>query len=259
MLADQAVVVPSPATDGFGAAAREAGVACDRGQQREPTGSTIYNTLLYSDPDGNLLGKHRKLMPTGAERTVWGMGDGSTLDTFPTPFGRIGGLICWENYMPLARAAMYREGRRDLPRPDMGQQRDAWVATLQHIAKESRSYVHRCQPVRARRPDPGGLSRPGARVADQSGRTLSGWSPATRVIVGTERGDPRRTCPAQPRPSCSPSWISPRCGRRGGCSTRSATTTRPDVFRLAVDTAPRPVVAATLRRALHRRPELRSR
>ena len=66
--------------------------------------------MLYFDAEGTLLGKHRKLMPTGSERTVWGMGDGSTLDTYPTPFGRIGGLICWENYMPLARFYLYSQG-----------------------------------------------------------------------------------------------------------------------------------------------------
>jgi len=104
MLMDQAVVVPSEATDRLCAAARDTGVYVVIGiDEREPTGSTIYNTLLYIAPDGSLLGKHRKLMPTGSERTVWGMGDGSMLDTYPTPFGRLGGLICWENYMPLAR------------------------------------------------------------------------------------------------------------------------------------------------------------
>lgn len=86
MLADQAVVVPSEATDRLGAAARRAGVYLVIGvSEREATGSTIYNTLLYFDADGNLIGKHRKLMPTGSERTVWGMGDGSMLETYPTP------------------------------------------------------------------------------------------------------------------------------------------------------------------------------
>ena len=83
-------------------AAREANAYLVIGvDEREPSGSTIYNTLLYFDPEGNLIGKHRKLMPTGMERPVWGIGDGSTLVTYPTPFGRLGGLICWENYMPL--------------------------------------------------------------------------------------------------------------------------------------------------------------
>ncbi len=141
MLADQAVVVPSEATERLGAAAREAGVYLVMGiNEREPTGSTIYNTLLYFAPDGSLLGKHRKLMPTGSERTVWGMGDGSTLDTYPTPFGRIGGLICWENYMPLARFYLYSQGVDIWVAPTLAQG-DGWVATMQHIAREGRCYV----------------------------------------------------------------------------------------------------------------------
>ena len=141
MLADQAVVVPSETTDRIGAAAREAGVYLVIGvEEREPTGSTIYNTLLYFDPQGNLLGKHRKLMPTGSERTVWGMGDGSTLDTYPTPFGRIGGLTCWENYMPLARFYLYSQGVDVWVAPTLATG-DGWVATMRHIAREGRCYV----------------------------------------------------------------------------------------------------------------------
>lgn len=103
-LVDQAVVVPGPTTERIGAAARAAGAYVVIGvNEREAHGTTIYNTILYFGPDGRLLAKHRKLMPTGSERTVWGMGDGSTLDVVPTPLGRLGGLICWENYMPLPR------------------------------------------------------------------------------------------------------------------------------------------------------------
>ena len=105
------MVVPSPTTDRIGAAAREAEAYVVIGvDEREAYGSTIYNTLLYFGPDGRLLNKHRKLMPTGSERTVWGMGDGSTLEVLPTALGRIGGLICWENYMPLARFHQYAQG-----------------------------------------------------------------------------------------------------------------------------------------------------
>jgi len=94
-LVDQSVVVPSPTTDRIAEAAREAGAYVVVGvEEREPHGSTIYNTLLYFGPDGRLLNKHRKLMPTGGERTVWGMGDGSMLDVVPTDLGRVGGLIC---------------------------------------------------------------------------------------------------------------------------------------------------------------------
>ena len=139
MLADQAVAVPSEATDRPGAVARAASVYLVIGvNEREPTGSTIYNTLLYFDPNGFLLGKHRKLMPTGSERTVWGMGDGSTLETYLTPFGRIGGLICWENYMPLARFYLYSQGVDVWVAPTLARG-DGWIATMRHIAREGRS------------------------------------------------------------------------------------------------------------------------
>ena len=111
LLVDQAVVVPGPVTDTLGAAARETGTYLVIGvDEREPHGTTIYNTTLYFGPDGALLGKHRKLMPTGSERTVWGMGDGSTLPVIDTPYGRLSGLTCWENYMPLTRFYLYSQG-----------------------------------------------------------------------------------------------------------------------------------------------------
>ena len=111
LLAENAVVVPGPATERLGAIARDNGVWLVIGvEEREQHGGTIYNTVLYFSPEGALAGRHRKLMPTGSERTVWGMGDGSTLRVVDTPFGRLGGLICWENYMPLARFHMYAQG-----------------------------------------------------------------------------------------------------------------------------------------------------
>src|SRR5581483_7614653 len=99
-LRDQSVAVPGPTTERLGQAAADAGVYVAMGVN-ESDGGTLYNTLLYFSPLGELVGRHRKLMPTGGERGVWGMGDGSTLDVVETPFGVIGGLICWENYMPL--------------------------------------------------------------------------------------------------------------------------------------------------------------
>src|SRR2546430_1522491 len=87
--------VPGETTEALGRAARRAKVFVSMGvNECDPRGSTIYNTQLYFGPDGELLGKHRKLMPTGGERLVWGMGDGSTMDVYETPFGRLGGLIC---------------------------------------------------------------------------------------------------------------------------------------------------------------------
>jgi nitrilase len=140
-LADQAVVVGGAACDALGAIASRSGVHLSVGvNEREENGSTLYNTQLLFAPDGQLLSRHRKLMPTGGERLVWGCGDGSTLDVVPTAIGRIGGLTCWENLMPLARAAVYAQGVEIYLAPtwDNG---DAWVSTLRHIAREGRCFV----------------------------------------------------------------------------------------------------------------------
>jgi nitrilase len=140
-LLDQAVVVPSDATERLGAAARRAGAYVAIGiDERDARGSTVYNSLLYLGPDGRVMGVHRKLMPTGGERLVWGYGDGSGLAVHDTDFGRLGGLICWENYMPLARAAVYAQGCDVYVAPTWDNS-DAWVPTLRHIAKEGRMYV----------------------------------------------------------------------------------------------------------------------
>ena len=102
--------------------------------------ATLYNTVIVIGPDGALLNRHRKLMPTNPERMVWGFGDASGLKAVDTPVGRIGTLICWENYMPLARYALYSQGVEIYIAPtyDSG---DAWIGTLQHIAREGRCWV----------------------------------------------------------------------------------------------------------------------
>ena len=141
LLVDQAVVVPGPATERLAGFARDSEVYLVIGiSEREKHGTTLYNTVLYFGPDGTLLGKHRKLVPTGSERTIWGMGDGSTLETYETPFGRVGGLICWENYMPLTRFYVYSQGVDVWLAPTLAQG-DNWVATMRHIAREGRCYV----------------------------------------------------------------------------------------------------------------------
>ncbi|WP_151083388.1 carbon-nitrogen hydrolase family protein [Nocardioides cynanchi] len=144
-LLDQAVTVPGPTADRLAEAARDAGVYLAIGVN-ELDGGTLYNTLLYFTPAGELAGRHRKLMPTGGERTVWGYGDGSTLTVVATPFGEVGGLICWENYMPLARTAMYALGVEIYLAPTWDNS-PQWVATLQHIAKEGRVYVVGVAPL----------------------------------------------------------------------------------------------------------------
>jgi nitrilase len=136
---DQCVDVPGATCDALGDIARENDLYLAV-PVNERDGGTVYNTLLYFGPDGALLGKHRKLVATGGERLAWGMGDGSTLPVFDTPFGRFGGLICWENYMPLARAAMYEQGVDILLAPTWDNS-DVWVSSMRHIAKEGRCYV----------------------------------------------------------------------------------------------------------------------
>jgi len=143
---ENAVEVPGEATKVLGEAAREANVyfaigVIEREFRRGP--GTLYCTLLYFGPNGQLLGKHQKLKPTAAERLIWGEGDGSTLTVLDTEFGKIGGLICWENYMPLARMAMYSKGVEIYLAPT-ADPRDTWQATLRHIACEGRCFVMGC-------------------------------------------------------------------------------------------------------------------
>jgi len=143
---DNAVDVPGPTTEALGEAAREAGAHLAIGVVERDTDfsrGTLYCTLLYFGPDGRLLGKHRKLKPTASERLIWGEGDGSTLTVIETGFGKIGGLICWENYMPLARMAIYGKGV-DIYLAPTADSRDTWQATLQHIACEGRCFVLGC-------------------------------------------------------------------------------------------------------------------
>lgn len=104
---------------------------------------TLYNTVVVIGPDGNLQNRHRKLMPTNPERMVWGLGDASGLNAIDTPCGRVGTLICWESYMPLARSALYAQGVQlyIAPTYDSGER---WLATMQHIAREGGCWVVGC-------------------------------------------------------------------------------------------------------------------
>ncbi|MFF2908373.1 carbon-nitrogen hydrolase family protein [Paenibacillus sp. NPDC057934] len=138
--------IPGPDTQVLCDLARELGVYLVIGaveRDHEFSRSTLYNSMIYIGPDGELLGKHRKLVPTGSERLLWGVGDGSTLPVIDTPFGRIGGLICWENYMPLARMSMYAQGI-DIYIAPTADARETWQSTIRHIACEGRCYVISC-------------------------------------------------------------------------------------------------------------------
>jgi nitrilase len=141
-IAQNSIAVGSPSERRIAAAAQELGVWLVTGVNEvelERPG-TIYNSLLYHSPTGELVLHHRKLVPTNHERLVWGQGDGRGLHAVETGFGRIGGLICWENYMPLARFALYESGV-EIYIASTADDGDAWQATLVHIARESRAYV----------------------------------------------------------------------------------------------------------------------
>ncbi|MBI1801790.1 MAG: carbon-nitrogen hydrolase family protein [Chloroflexi bacterium] len=140
------VTIPGPDTEKLCEAARRAQMHVVMGLSErnvEASGGSLYNTLLYIDAQGAIMGKHRKLVPTAAERLIWAQGDGSTLDVYDTPLGRLGGLICWENYMPLARYAMYAWGTQIYVAATWDRS-EPWLSTLRHIAKEGRMYVIGC-------------------------------------------------------------------------------------------------------------------
>jgi nitrilase len=239
MLVDQAVVVPGPVTDALAAAARDTGTYLVIGvDEREPNGATIYNTTLYFGPDGALLGKHRKLVPTGSERTVWGMGDGSTLPVIDTPFGRLSGLTCWENYMPLARFYLYAQGVDIWAAPTLAPG-DAWVASMRHIAREGRCYVVGVNPcvhvdqIPADFPGRDQVWRP-----DEAGEWVESGN---SVIVGPDGA--LLAGPAREEETILTAEVdldAVRAARR--MFDPVGHYNRPDVFRLSVDTRPRPAV-----------------
>jgi nitrilase len=181
---ESSVDVPGPATHALGDAARLANAYLVIGVV-ERDGGTLYCSVLFFAPDGSLLGKHRKLMPTAAERLVWGFGDGSTMPVFDTPIGRLGAVICWENYMPLLRMHMYAKGIQIYCAPT-ADDRDTWLSTMRHIAIEGRCFVLGCNQFALRGDYPADypafqgndtaavMSRGGSCIIDPLGRVLAG-------------------------------------------------------------------------------------
>jgi nitrilase len=144
---DSAVEIPSPATEALGQAARKNRITLLIGVI-ERDGGTLYCTVLFFSPEGELIAKHRKLMPTAMERLIWGYGDGSTLPVVDTPSGRAGSVICWENYMPMLRMAMYAKGVQIYCASTVDD-RDSWIPTMRHIALEGRCFVlSACQYIK---------------------------------------------------------------------------------------------------------------
>lgn len=146
------VDVPGPAVDQLSQIARDCKIYLVMGVV-EREGGTLYCSVLFFAPDGNFLGKHRKIMPTGSERLVWGFGDGSTLPVFDTPLGKVGAVICWENYLPLMRTAMYAKGIEIYCAPT-ADSRDVWQASMRHIAVEGRCFVLSCNQFNRQRDFP---------------------------------------------------------------------------------------------------------
>ena len=204
----------------------------------EASNASLYNTLLYIDPQGQIMGKHRKLVPTGGERLVWAQGDGSTLDVYDTPLGRLGGLICWENYMPLARYTLYAWGIQIYVAAtwDRG---EPWLSTLRHIAKEGRVYVLGVGMVlrKADIPDSFEFKRrfyTGAgewinigdsAIVNPDGRFIAGPVQEKETILYAE---------IDPRQMRGPKWMLDVAGHYA----------RPDVFELRVNRASRHMVTS---------------
>ena len=150
-LVENAVSIPDETTGQLCQAAKDARIYVAMGiheRNSEASGATLFNTLLYIDDQGEIIGKHRKLIPTGGERLIWGQGDGNTLPVFETPFGKLGGLLCWENYMPLARQAMYLGGTEIYVAPTWDSSEN-WLLSMRHIAREGGMFViNVCQAFR---------------------------------------------------------------------------------------------------------------
>ena len=193
---ESAIDVPGPHVDQLAEAARLNQAWLVIGVV-ERSGGTLYCTVLFFGPDGRHLGKHRKLMPTGSERLVWGFGDGSTLPVIDTDIGRIGAVICWENYMPLLRAAMYAKGIEIYCAPT-ADGRDTWFPTMQHIALEGRCFVLSANQFARRRDYPAGydtafghdpdtvLSRGGSCIVGPLGHALAGPDFSGEAILTAE-------------------------------------------------------------------------
>ncbi|MBB4038837.1 nitrilase [Microvirga flocculans] len=195
---ESAIDVPGPETDALAVLSAETGASLVVGAI-ERDGYTLYCTALFFDPQAGLVAKHRKLMPTGSERLVWGFGDGSTLPVIETAAGRIGAAICWENYMPLLRTAMYAKGVEIWCAPTVDE-REIWQTSMRHIAYEGRCYVvSACQVLPAPQalgvsienwPADRPLIRGGSVIVSPMGEILAGplFEKEGLVVAKTDRG-----------------------------------------------------------------------
>ena len=206
-LLDQSVSIASDAVRRLCDAARSAGACVAIGineRNSEASNTSLYNSLLFIEADGRILGVHRKLVPTAGERLIHAQGDGASLVSYETSVGRLAGLICWENYMPLARQALYNSGVHVYVAPtwDRG---EPWLSTLRHIAKEGRVYVVGCCSAMRREDIPDRLAfkstlpeatngwiNPGdSMIVDPDGKVIAGPLHESQDILFAEV-DPQR-------------------------------------------------------------------
>lgn len=193
---ESSVDVPSPTVEQLARTARANDIYLVVGVV-ERDGGTLYCSVLFFAPDGSFLGKHRKIMPTGSERLVWGFGDGSTMPVFDTPLGKLGAVICWENYLPLMRAAMYAKGIEIYCAPT-ADTRDSWIASMRHIAVEGRCFVLSCNQFNRRHDFPADyrsslsddpeaiVCRGGSCIVDPFGNFLAGPNVDGEAILSAE-------------------------------------------------------------------------
>jgi nitrilase len=193
---ETSVDVPGPAVEALARTARANQIYLVIGVVERDRG-TLYCTVLFFAPDGRYLGKHRKVMPTASERLVWGFGDGSTMPVFDTELGKIGAVICWENYLPLMRAAMFAKGIEIYCAPT-ADARDSWPASMRHVAIEGRCFVLSCNQFNRRRDFPADyrsafgddpdtiVTRGGSCIVDPFGDFLAGPNWEGEAILTAE-------------------------------------------------------------------------
>lgn len=229
------ISIPGPETARLGEAAAEYGMAVVMGvneRNSEASDTSLYNTLLYLGPDGSVLGRHRKMIPTSGERLVWARGDGSDLEVYSLPFGKLGGLICWENYMPLARYALSAWGEQIHAAPtwDRG---EPWLSTMRHSAKEGRTFVvGACQALH-KDDIPDRLS-----FKHRYLETMEGWlnpgcsvivNPDGKIVAGpAEEEEAILYAEVEPQELVGPRWQLDVAGHYG----------RPDIFELVMHRRP---------------------
>lgn len=231
------ITMPGKAISRVADAAARAHVCVAMGaseRNSESSDGSLFNSLVMIGADGRIFGRHRKLVPTAGERLVWAQGDGSDLEVYELPFGRVGGLICWENYMPLARYALAAWGEQIhlAPTWDRG---EPWTSSMRHIAKESRCFVVSCCQVVHKNdiPDTWAFKReylhavedwinPGySLIADPDGKLIAGPLAQEEAILYAQ---------VQPAQLAGPRWQLDIAGHYS----------RPDVFELHVHRSPRP-------------------